>query len=108
MTFSHELAQARLDWRYAYFKTSCARIYTPISLHLKSISLLRHHYATLKNLRPLRPPLRPLKNLPPLRPPQKKGSNGTYITTRPERGNVAVVKSFIFLNNWLHCWSWYF
>ena len=39
MTFSHELAQARLDWRHSYIMTSCAHIYTPISLHLKSISL---------------------------------------------------------------------
>ena len=83
----------------------CAHVYShlpPPEIHLPPAPPLRHPQKSA----PLALPLRPLKNLPPCAPLKKKGSNGTYITTRPERGNVAVVKSFIFLNNWLHCWSW--
>ena len=55
---------------------SCARIYTPISLHLKSISF----HPSAPPLRPLKY-LRTLKYLRPSAPPSKKGSIGPYITT---------------------------
>ena len=35
MTFSHELAQARLDWRHAYIMTSYARIPPPLYATLR-------------------------------------------------------------------------
>ena len=77
-TFSHELAQARLDWRHAYIMMSCARIYTPISLHLKS--------TTSRTLLPATPPSCTLLPLLPLCSslilPQKRGSKTSYYTTK--------------------------
>ena len=60
-TFSHELAQARLDWHHAYIMTSCARPCSP------SCTLLPLNSPLL----PLNSPLLPLNS--PLLPLKKKG-----------------------------------
>ena len=86
-TFSHGLARGRLEWRYAYFMTSCVRIPPPLCATLRHPRLDWRHllplYSPSRTLLPLAPPHAPYSPLLPLTPlhapyspllPLKKGA----------------------------------
>ena len=87
-TFSHGLAQGRLDWRHAYFMTSCVRIPPPFCATLAPPHAPYSPLLPLMHLAPPHAPCSPSCTLLPLAPPQlplappqKKGSKTSYYTT---------------------------